>query len=55
MARNVVFKIYSKNAPWRLVGSAGIEPASMNKLYPVILFMAGAIPPPKSDGGLGRN
>ena len=38
-----------------LVGSAGIEPASMNKLNPATLFLAGAIPPPKSDGGLGRN
>ena len=28
-----------------VMGSAGIEPASMNKLNPATWFMTGAIPP----------
>jgi hypothetical protein len=39
----------------QLVGSAGIEPASMNKPNPTILFMTGAIPHWMLTGGLGRN
>ena len=38
-----------------LVGSAGIEPASMNKVNPTQLFMTGAIRPRMLNGGLGRN
>ena len=37
------------------VGSAGIEPASMNKANPPTLFMTGAIRPLMLNGGLGRN
>ncbi len=45
MVRDEGVKINSKKAPFELVGSAGIEPASMNKSNQTTLFMTGTIPP----------
>ncbi len=52
---NNIVHDWSNSASVELVGSAGIEPASMNKPNPTTLFMTGAIPPQMLIGGLGRN